>query len=478
MTKKVYIICGGTIVHVAPHLALSAQAKGSVGLKIYDNLRIIEDSVDHDRNVEFVLVPTAMAFYQCYNYIEDDYWALLKSAGLNKLETYTHMKTLIDHLTNLEDTKGIILPAAICDYEPRIIKTIDDSKRVLKSIVESNPGKKASRLETSKGNISLEIKPTEKLVHKIRRRRKDIFLVSFKTLTGKSVEDNYKVGLRSLKDNKSNLVFVNDIHNMYNMIMTPEEYMYSFDRRDSAIVQLSEMIWDRMNLTYHRTVVKGKKRANIKKLAKEGHIPHNFVTVLDNLISSGAYATQEFIDDSKEGSEKFRQLSVGHFGCKVTGKNSYHRISSVRSSNHKEVLVKGAIKILSEDKNLTTVSGGKPSVGEHTQKSIYDELGDNIDSIVHFHCPMKKGSKVNIVSQKPYQCGTYECALNTQKGMREMEYGIYAVHLEGHGPNIAFSKDIDPDKIMNFINENWDVSKKEDGIDAAKDVLGIKKGEI
>ncbi len=59
-----------------------------------------------------------------------------------------------------------------------------------------------------------------------------------------------------------------------------------------------------------------------------------------------------------------------------------------------------------------------------------------------------------------------------------MEYGIYAVHLEGHGPNIAFSKDIDPDKIMNFINENWDVSKKEDGIDAAKDVLGIKKGEI
>ncbi len=32
------------------------------------------------------------------------------------------------------------------------------------------------------------------------------------------------------------------------------------------------------------------------------------------------------------------------------------------------------------------------------------------------------------------------------------------------GPNIVFSKDIDPQLVINFINKYWDLSRKTDGL--------------
>jgi len=482
---KVYIVCGGTINHVAPHLALSAQAKGSVGLKIYQNLTKTKWSINWpesavkggekenpNKGVEFVLVPTTMAFYECRDNISDEYLELLKSAGLKKLETHKHVKKLLKFLTNQEDTKGIVLPAAICDYKARIIKKISPNKMTLSQVVEFNPGKKAKRLKTSEGNLSIEITPTEKLVHSIRRKRKDIFLVSFKTMAGESVERNYKTGLESLKKNKSNLVFINDIKNKYNMIMTPEEFVYGFKDRNDAVIELSEMIWNRLNLSYHQTIVKGRERANLRQLEKDGNIPSNFNKVLSHLISSKAYKPFQVIDERKSGPSKFKQITVGHFGCKVTGIDNFYRLSSVRTSNHNNVMTNGAIEIIAEEGKTITVSGGKPSVGEHTQRAMYDKLGAKADSIVHFHCPLKEGvTNIPVRLQKPYQCGTDECAMNTRYGLGEVAPGIYAVHLEGHGPNIAFSKDVPADDVTKFIDAHWDLSKKEDGLEGVKNLL-------
>jgi hypothetical protein len=61
---------------------------------------------------------------------------------------------------------------------------------------------------------------------------------------------------------------------------------------------------------------------------------------------------------------------------------------------------------------------------------------------------------VPIAVQKPFQCGSEECALNTVENMEDFD-GIKAVHLHKHGPNIAFSSEIAPQKVINFIKENW-----------------------
>jgi hypothetical protein len=120
------------------------------------------------------------------------------------------------------------------------------------------------------------------------------------------------------------------------------------------------------------------------------------------------------------------------------------------------------------DGDEITAMGGKPSVGEHTQQMIYDELGDEAHSIVHFHCPIRK--EIVYVpfsnrSQKQFECGSNECGINTSSGMVNVGIpGIYAVHLDNHGPNIAFNKDVDPKKVIEFIDLYWDLSDKEGGL--------------
>ena len=464
--NKVYIIAGGTLVHVSPHFSLAAPAYGKVGTKIKSNLDSIV-SEKGDKGFEFILMPTKMALYECRNHFDPEmYDQILADAKIKSLETYYDVKKFIKHILKDDSTKGIILPSAICDYEPRIIKKIDENKMSLRGVVSYDFGKKAKRLKTKDGNLSLEIQPTDKIVSGIRRKRKDIFLVSFKATAGESVDHSYNIGLKSMKDNKSNLVYINDVQKKVNMIMTPEEFVYTNKSRDELMMTLCELIYDRIDLTYHKTEVKGRSKADVYDLMKRGSIPKNFVDILKHAIGEGAYKPFEVFDKKANGKmPKYKSITVGHFGCKVTGE-SFSRISSARGSDHNLVLEKGVIKIHGEEGNKIIVSGGKPSVGEHTQKMIYDDLGDKVDSIIHFHCPLKKGvTSISIRPQKPFQCGTDECALNTSNGMEKIIDGVYAVHLEGHGPNIAFSKDIDSSVIKGVIEEYWDLSKKEDGLD-------------
>lgn len=71
---------------------------------------------------------------------------------------------------------------------------------------------------------------------------------------------------------------------------------------------------------------------------------------------------------------------------------------------------------------------------------------------------------ISIRSQKDFECGSNECAVNCIDGKQDMGNGIWAVHLENHGPNIAFHKDTDASVITDFINEYWNVSDKEGGL--------------
>ncbi len=65
-------------------------------------------------------------------------------------------------------------------------------------------------------------------------------------------------------------------------------------------------------------------------------------------------------------------------------------------------------------------------------------------------------------------CGSHERGQNTAQGLTEYTLDnnqkVYAVHLDHHGPNIVFNKNIDPQLVINFINKYWDLSRKTDGL--------------
>lgn len=461
MEKKIYIITGGTMVHVSPHFSLCAPAYGKVGDDLADYVTgsILDQGLIEDYDVQ--VLPTRMAEsindsdFSCY----DEYLDIYKSAGLKHLETNDDLSKLVDYLIAQPETRCIIMAAAVCDFEPSSIATIVDTGMVDNPVFKF--GKDQERLSSSEC-YSLDLKPSEKIVSKIRKQRKDIFLVSFKTTSGVGRDETYRRGLEGLKKNSSNLVFANDIKDQINMVITPEEYPYEENTREAALKTLADMIMSRLQLTFNRTGLEDGEAADIMKLASLRRIPGNFVSVLRYAIDHNAF-------------KPFRGKTSGHFGCKVEGED-FDRISSIRKVNHNEVFENGMAKIFRGQDGSITAIGGRPSVGEHTQQMIYDELGDNAHAIIHFHCPLRMDLgyiPFECREQKPFECGSNECGLNTASGMTKVAEGIYAVHLSNHGPNIAFHKDVPAQDLISFIEQYWDLSDKEGGLVKEIEVEGM-----
>ncbi len=107
--------------------------------------------------------------------------------------------------------------------------------------------------------------------------------------------------------------------------------------------------------------------------------------------------------------------------------------------------------------------GAKPSVGGQSQRIIFNEHKD-AECIVHFHCPVKENNVgIPIREQRPYECGSHECGKNTSDGLKEFD-GIKAVMLDEHGPNIVFNRNIPAEKVIQFIEHNFDLSQKTGGL--------------
>jgi len=76
---------------------------------------------------------------------------------------------------------------------------------------------------------------------------------------------------------------------------------------------------------------------------------------------------------------------------------------------------------------------------------------------------------MNIVEQWRNECGSHQCGAATSRNLVEVADGIKAVFLRDHGPNIVFRRDVDPQRVINFIKANFDLSAKTGGL--VKDVV-------
>jgi hypothetical protein len=437
--KHFYVITGGTVVHVAPHLALSAPAYGTVGRQIYTEL-LRQCRTDNGENIH--LMETQMAFSD--NAPSSKVLRVYRQAGIREIETNDDLSKVLDVLCADPDTKGIFLAAAICDFKPEYSIPRRDP---VDGVVRTAFGKDSPRYETSNGGITLFLTPADKLVGKIRAKRKDIFLVAFKTTAGATEDVQYAKGLHLLKGASANLVLANDVRSHVNMILTPEEARYHVTTdREVAVKNLVEMALLRSHLTFTRsTIVAGEPVS-----WDSPDVPANLRTVVNHCIEQGAY-------------KPFRGATVGHFACKVDDRTF---LTSRRKTNFNDLPKLGLVKIVTDGPDTVLAYGSRPSVGGQSQRIVFNDH-PGMDCIVHFHCPLKPGSKVPVVSQREYECGSHECGKNTSKGLGEFTYGSHtfkAVFLEQHGPNIVFRRDTPPEAITAFIDENFDLHAKTGGI--------------
>jgi hypothetical protein len=284
--KSVEIIGGGTVFHVRSHLALSAPAYGTTA-------RLLEKlCLEHSDKLEVNLHLTKMA-----------------NAGFGDLDTPDNIRNLVDRLIENPKTKIIFFNAAMVDYGGVIQWKYENGV-----ISDTASGKYQPRLKTAEGLQQIKMFPLEKIISRIRSKRKDIFLVGFKTTCGEKMDARYIAGLRLLKQTSCNLVFVNDIKYRKQMVITPEEsYYYADVTREEALKGLVEMAYLRSHLTFTRSTVVD--AAPVPWESPE--VPEALRQVVDYCIEKKAY-------------KPFLGATVGHFACKL---NDTEFLTSRRKTN-------------------------------------------------------------------------------------------------------------------------------------------------
>ncbi|HLC53509.1 MAG TPA: class II aldolase/adducin family protein [Candidatus Nanoarchaeia archaeon] len=409
--KKTHVIGGGTVYHVRSHLALSAQAYGTTARKIADICK------RYDPSSEVVLHLTKMA-----------------SQGKGMLDTNSDVADLIKDLVGDTSTKTIYFSPALIDY----------SGHIMEKEIETSSGKYATRLQTDvddKPAIVLHASP--KILGTIRKERKDIYLVGFKTTCNASQDEQYLRGLDLLKKTSANLILANDVYTRVNMIIAPEETRYHVTKnREDALENLVDMALQRSKLRFTRsTVVPGSPVSWDSPL-----VPSSLRAVVNYCIAKGAY-------------KQFNGATAGHFAVKVDDKTF---LTSRRKTDYNYLSKMGLVRVEARGPDEVIAYGSKPSVGGQSQRIVFEEH-QGYDCIVHFHCPIKESSLVPRASQREYECGSHECGQNTSRGLQRFG-NLKAVYLDNHGPNIVFPASVDPGEVISFIEKNFDLGQKTGGL--------------
>ena len=435
MGQNIVVIGGGTVSHVRNHLALCAPAYGTTAREI--------GQLCHQMNG-----------YQGQGY--DIRVFLTKMAGGNDnfghgvLETNQDVSNLTDQLIADPRTKIIFFNPALVDYDGAI--TVPSAVGYEWAEVPTPSGKYQERLQTSKGEQTMLLWPAEKILKKIRKTRKDIFLVAFKTTCGASEDEQFLTGLHLLKSNSCNLVLANDTKTRNNMVITPEQARYFVtEDREAALKGLVQMTVSRAQGTFTRsTVVSGEPIS-----WTSDQVPASLRQVVDHCIEKGAY-------------KPFNGSTVGHFAFKVSN-NLF--VTSKRKTDFNQLNDVGMVLCESEDDNSVVAFGAKPSVGGQSQRIIFRQHPD-VDCIVHFHCPPKPTLAAKTLlstrSQMQHECGSHQCGQNTSDGLQQIAPGIKCVYLDNHGPNIVFNHQVDPQKVINFIDLYFDLSRSTDQVDRSQ----------
>lgn len=420
--RKIHIYGGGTVQHISSHFALAAPAYGSTAVQL-SGLCLRRWNDNGRRTIDVDVHFTKMCG--------------------GDMETNEDVSKHLDEVIADPLTKIIFMTCAFCDWTPKMltygnIDTDEHFTDVWKF------GKYEQRLNSRKDTMMMNLEPTEKIISKIRKTRKDIFLVAFKTTCGATKQEMYEKGLRLCKEGSVNLVLVNDTKTRMNMIVTPEEATYhETTERWTALSNLVDMTYHRSHLTFTQsTVVSG----NPVKWEDE-RVPASLRTVVEYCIEKNAY-------------KPFKDATVGHFAVKLSD-NQF--LTSIRKSNFNKLKETGLVYVETDGPDTVVAYGAKPSVGGQSQRIVFKDH-PGMDCIVHFHCPLREDApdKVPTRSQREVECGSHECGKNTSNGLAAFG-NLKAVYLESHGPNIVFNKDIDPQEVIDFIERNFDLSKKTGG---------------
>lgn len=211
MKPSLIVFSGGTMVHVTPHFSLCAPAYGKIGHQVVDALDALHDGFE-------------------VNHIQT------KMAG-GDVETNEDLAECLEQQLLNPNVKVIVMAAAICDFEPEELRS--------GNVELQEFGKSQVRLDSSKP-VNIELKPADKLIARIKTKRPDITLVTFKTTSNETREVLAFKCLKQVEKVGSDFVFGNDIKTKENLIYTPSGRVFHGDR-DCCIDTVVKLLMEKLD---------------------------------------------------------------------------------------------------------------------------------------------------------------------------------------------------------------------------------------
>jgi len=142
-------------------------------------------------------------------------------AGGDEVETNEDLGKKLDEVLADPLVSAIVMAAAICDFEPAGVGWGKDEPRL-----------------NSKQPFRMWLSPAEKLIDKIKQKRPDIFLATFKTTSNESLDTLQYKATENLERCGADIVLGNDIKNKYNILVTQRSCV-DFDVRDECLHALA-----------------------------------------------------------------------------------------------------------------------------------------------------------------------------------------------------------------------------------------------
>lgn len=333
-----------------------------------------------------------------------------------------------------------------------LVRALSDQKND-HEIVVVEPGEIVSLAADMATNVLLFNTACESIetVKSLRKERKELFAVGIFDSAGLDAAQQYTQSLEFLKKTSLNLVLSMDALTGNNLIAAPEESHYGQSTRLVETLNfLAKMISSRMTNRFTRsTVVAG----NVVDW-NSAMVPENLRTVVNYCINNGAY-------------KPVLGKTAGHFAVKLSDSEI---LTSIRKSNFNDLLNVGLVRVQSIGEDEVIAYGARPSVGGQSQRQIFSAHPET--NIAHFHCPLRSNApllnEIPVREQWPNECGSHQCGANTSLGLHRVDLGggdsLKVVFLDNHGPNIVFAKETPAEKVIAFIDANFDLSAKTGGL--------------
>ena len=126
---------------------------------------------------------------------------------------FDELDKLVKKALKDKTVKAVIHSAAVSDYRP----------------YKTHKGK----IPSSKRDLTIRLRPTEKIIAQIKRKRKDIFLIQFKLEVGVKRQELISRAFGSLNKNKADIVVANDLKDM--KVLAQKAYVIDKDKNVTMV---------------------------------------------------------------------------------------------------------------------------------------------------------------------------------------------------------------------------------------------------